>query len=110
MISEPVKTIWDCYQSGWGYRPCALGNIEQKRIQVYWLAEAKLIDGLSGKTEYQKDGSLTRIVLSKEKIQFQKIFAIRNLHRTYYIAEKEVLERMLQKHIHGFIFEQVETV
>lgn len=60
MISEPVKTIWDCYQSGWGYRLCALGNIEQKRIQVYWLAEAKLIDGLSGKTEYQKDGLCCR--------------------------------------------------
>lgn len=110
MISEPVKKIWDCYQSGWRYRPCALGSIEQKRIQVYWIAEAKLINGLSEKTEYQKDGSFKRIVLSKEKIQFQKVFAIQNLHKTYYIAEKEILERMLQEHIHGFIFEQVKTV
>lgn len=109
MVSHQVKSIWESYQTGWKYRPCALGNIQQKRIQVYWLARARLLDGLSQYTEYEKDGSLKKIVLSEEKIQFQKVFALQNLHKIYYIAEKEIVERMLQEHIHGILYQQVEV-
>lgn len=64
---------------------------------------------LSPYTEYEKDGSLKKIVLSEEKIQFQKVFALQNLHKIYYIAEKEIVERMLQEHIHGILYQQVEV-
>lgn len=110
MLSDPTKIIWECYQLGWEYYPCALGNIEQKRIQVYWIAEPKWVDGLSENTEYQKDGTIKKIVLSKNKVKSHKVFAFRNLHKTYYIADKEVIEKMLQEHIHGFTYERVETV
>lgn len=109
VISDEVKVIWESMQAGWRYEPCVIGNVEQKIVRVYWIAEAKYVAALSDQTEYQKDGTFKKIVLKEDEVRYQKVFAIRNRKKTYYVVEKAVAEKMLEQHIHGFILQKLET-
>lgn len=107
LISDAVKRIWEDYQTGWNYYPCALGIVEQRKVQVYWIVETDTADVFSDSTEYYKDGTLKNMILSEKKIEKQKLFSVCVQKKRYLIIEKDILERMLQEHICGFRFEKI---
>jgi len=107
LLADGVKKIWDAYQIGGDYQPCALGHIEQKRIEVYLRAKLMQIDGLSDLTEYYLDRSLKKIVLSARRVRNKKVFSICYQRKEYYFIDLEILEQMFQNHIYGFQFEKI---
>ncbi|MNJ50721.1 hypothetical protein D3C77_460040 [compost metagenome] len=110
MVSDPVKRIIEMYQSKMLFKPCAVGNIEQKKVEVYWFMKPRVIECLHGDTMYYPDGTLKEIYLSEAKIGFNKVFQVDCKRGEYLIIDSEVLERLFREGIHAFKITPVKVM
>lgn len=108
MVSDSVKNIFEIYQSRMLFKPCAVGSIEQKRVEVYWLFQPRIINCLDDSTSYYPDHSLKELVLNKTKVGFNKIFKVDGLRGDFLIVDTEVLERLYREGIHAFNIKPVK--
>lgn len=97
MVSDAFKKIIETYQSRTLFRPCAVGSMEQRKVEVYWLVKPRVIDCLHEDTTYFVDGTLKEICISKEKAGFNKAFAIDGVKGNHFIVDTEVLERLYRE-------------
>lgn len=107
LVSAPVKDIWQEYQRGGRYRPCALGSIEHKTVFPYSFVMPRMLDCLHPDTLYYKNGTIQKPVLDREVIGQNKVFGIGIMHSVMLFISDDVLEEMMRKDITGFNWETV---
>jgi len=107
LISGPVKTIWESYQRGGRYRPCAFGSVEQRKIVPYCFMAPRMIDCIHPDTEYYKNGDVRTLCLDGHSIGANRIFGVRTLRRIRLIIAEDVLEEMIREKIIGYNWEQI---
>lgn len=101
IISDSMKHVLDMYQSKMLFKPCAIGSIRQRRIEVYWLMQPRILDCLDASSVFHPDGTMKEMVLSRNKIGFNKVFQVDHVRGQYLIVDTEVLERLLREGVHA---------
>lgn len=109
MVSDRMKKILEIYQNKTLYRPCALGLVKSKKVQVYWFIRPKTITCLTDEIQSQVLYSEDDIVLEKEKIKYNKVFQIDTFSGTYFVIDEEVLEHLLRSGITEFRMTRLKT-
>ena len=109
LVLDEVKMIWERYQSGGRYRPCALGSVEQRRAEPYWFMMPRLVEALHESTEYHKNKEIKKFVLDAKCVGYHKVFGIKQLNKVHLFASEDIVEEMLQKNITEFSWESVDT-
>lgn len=110
VIHDAIKNIWQNYQTGGRYRPCAMGSVEQRKVEIYAVMFPLLIDGIHEETEYFKNGEIKKLVLDQKYVGYHKVFGIKSWHLVNLIISEDVLEKMLQENITEFLWEKVNIL
>lgn len=109
LISGPMQAIWEDYQRGGRYRPCAFGSVEKRKILPYCLAMPRILECTHADTLYYKNGAVQKLILDKAEIGANKVFGVRTLRSIMLILSEDVLEEMLRGNMTGFQWETVSA-
>lgn len=110
MISDALKKILEIYQNKTAYRPCALGIIEMKKIQIYWFMQPKIITCLKSDIQENVIYSAEDIILDTKKIGANKVFQLDTIVGTNFIMDQEVLEHILRAGITEICMTELNTM
>ena len=107
LICGSMQAVWQTYQKGGRYRPCAFGSVEQRRVLPYYFAVPRILECIHQDTVYYKNDTIKELILDRESIGAHKVFGIRTLHSIRLILSEDVLEELLRKNITCFQWEEV---
>lgn len=108
LVSDELQEIFKWYENSIIYKIAVFTNLDRKTQKVYRLVLPELIESLSEKTTYLKNGWIDKIVLDSKKIGKYNIFQVKAGVDYYLIASLDVVESMLKRgQFIGINFEEV---
>ena len=107
LVSDKLKYLLEEEEPRCWYKPVACIDLKRIRQDVYWLMMPLKLDCLSKQTEFNKDGSVKRLVLEREKIGYCKIFRVAGIVEELVLLHLDLVEQILQGEFRGLKFEQV---
>lgn len=111
LISDELHKLFKLYENTIVYKIAVFSYIEMETQKVYRLVLPELLDALSDKAIYFKNGWIDKIVLDSNKIGDYNIFQIKAGVDYYFIVSLDVVESMLKRGVFtGIKFEEVEVV
>lgn len=110
MVSDELHKIFKWYENTIIYKAAVFSDLKMERQDVYRLVLPDVIEALSEKTTYFKNGWVDKIVLDKKKIGDYNIFRIKAGNDYYFIVSLDVVESILKRSFMGIKFKEVEVV
>ncbi|HEX2954961.1 MAG TPA: DUF1629 domain-containing protein [Bacillota bacterium] len=108
LVTDAVKQIMEKYDPKLFLKPVVLADPKRMRQELYWLVLPKMLDCLSKKSEFNKNGTLKRLVIDEEKVGGTMIFRIHGTLEEQIIINLYVAESMLRRGFTGFWLKRVE--
>jgi hypothetical protein len=110
LVSDELHKIFKWYENSIIYKIAIFTNLERKTQKVYRLILPELIEVISEKTTYLKNGWLDKLALDSKKIGKYNIFQVKAGVDYYFIVSLDVVESMLKRGLFvGVKFEEVEV-
>lgn len=109
LVSDELKKVFEMYDETLIFKTVILANLEAQTQHIYWLVLTDIIDALSDKTEFYKNGWEKNIFINDEKVDRRKIFQIKGLRKNQLIIHLDVAESILRREFNGIDFEEVGT-
>lgn len=111
LISDELHKLFKLYENTIVYKIAVFSDLEMETQKVYRLVLPELLDALSDKAVFFKNGWIDKIVLDSNKIGNYNIFQIKAGVDYYFIVSLDVVESMLKRGVFvGIKFEEVEVV
>ncbi|MBU3215194.1 hypothetical protein [Clostridium estertheticum] len=110
LVSDELHEIFKWYENTIIYKTVVFTNMQLKTQKIYKLVLSDLLDVLSDKTTYLKNGDIDKIVLDSNKIGVYNIFSIKAGLGDYFIVSLDVVESILKRASTGIKFEEVEVI
>lgn len=110
LVSEELHKLFQWYEESIIYKIAVFSNLELKTQNVYRLVLTDIIDALSDKCIYEKNGWIKKLVLDKEKIGEYNIFQVKAGVECYFIVSLDVAESILKRGFIGIKFQEVEVI
>ncbi|MBU3107993.1 hypothetical protein [Clostridium gasigenes] len=110
LVSDALHKVFNLYENTIIYKIAVFSDLEMKKQNVYRLVLPDLLDVLSDKTIYLKNGWVDKIVLDSKKIGDYNIFEIKVGVEYYFIVSLDVVESILKRKFIGIKFEEVEVI
>ncbi|OOM11723.1 hypothetical protein [Clostridium saccharobutylicum] len=111
IISDELHKLFKLYEHTIVYKIAVFSDLKRKKQKVYRLVLPELLDALSDKSVFFKNGWIDKIVLDDEKIGDYNIFQIKAGVDYYFIVSLDVVESMLKRGLFvGIKFEEVEVI
>lgn len=111
LVSDELHKIFNLYENTVVYKIAVFSDLKLKKQKVYRLVLPDLLDALSDKTTYLKNGWVDKIILASEKVGNYNIFQVKAGVDYYFIVSLDVVESMLKRNLYvGIKFEEVEVV
>lgn len=110
IVSDDLHKIFTWYENTIIYKTVVLTSLEMKTQKVYRMVLPELVEGLSSRTTYLKNGDIGNIVLDSEKIKDYNIFLVKAGLDYQFIASLDVVESILKRRFIGINFEEVEVI
>lgn len=111
IISDELHKLFKLYENTVVYKIAVFSDLKRKKQKVYRLVLPELLDALSDKSVFFKNGWIDKIVLDDEKIGDYNIFQIKAGVDYYFIVSLDVVESMLKRGLFvGIKFEEVEVI
>ncbi|MBU3104331.1 hypothetical protein [Clostridium gasigenes] len=110
LVSDELHKIFKLYENTIVYKIAVFTDLEREKQKLYRLVLPELLEALSDKTIYLKNGWIDKITLDSNKIGDYNIFQIKAGVDYYFIVSLDVVESMLKRGIFtGIKFEEVEV-
>lgn len=103
MISEKMKQVFEIYQKDIFFKPVVLTDIKKMKQALYWITIPPKVKCLSGKSEFNKDGSLRKLVIDSKKASFYRVFKIDGILEDFIIVNTDMAEGILRRDLFGFL-------
>lgn len=111
LVSDELHKIFKFYENTIIYKIAVFSDIKMEKQKVYRLVLPELLDALSDKAVFLKNGWIDKIVLDADKIGDYNIFQIKAGVDYYFIVSLDVVESMLKRGLFvGIKFEEIEVV
>lgn len=108
LISDKLKYIFEKFQEDIFLKPAVLADIKRMRQDLYWIMIPQTVECLSPKAEFNKDGTLKKLVIDETKLGFTKIFKIEGILENFIIISLDLAESILRRDFTGIKLERVE--
>ncbi len=109
MISEKMKQVFEMYQKDIFFKPVVLTDTEKMMQVLYWLTIPQKVKCLSKKSEFNKDGSLRKLVIDSKKASLYKVFKIDGILEDFIIVNTDIAESMLRRDLYGFLLRKIDN-
>ncbi|MBC2580533.1 imm11 family protein [Clostridium sp. DJ247] len=108
LVSDKLKTIMENFQEDTFYRPVVLADIKRMKQDLYWNIVPKAVSCLSNKSEFNKNGTLKKLIIDESKIGFNKIFKIDGILEEFTVLSLDLAEAILRRDFTGIKFKKIE--
>lgn len=108
LVSDNLKEILKKYEEKIFLRPVVLADIKELRQDLYWLIIPESVDCLSPKSEFNKDGSIKKLIIDEKKIGYSKIFKVQGVIENLIIIRLDLAESLLRRDFTGIRLKKVE--
>lgn len=109
LVSEELKKVLEMYDSTLIFKTVVLSNVKEQTQKVYWLVLTDILDALSEKTEFYKNGWEKRVVIDEKKVKEHKIFQIKGLQKNELFIHLDVAESILRRNFKCIKLKKIET-
>ncbi|MDU8672559.1 hypothetical protein [Paenibacillus polymyxa] len=109
MVSDKFKHICQKYQTNLVWKPAILANTQTMSQKLYWVLIADEVDCLSTSSEWNKDGTLKKMVLDEQKIGARKICKVQSSLTHEVIVDLDVAESILKFNLTGIRLYKIDT-
>ncbi|MBC2580555.1 imm11 family protein [Clostridium sp. DJ247] len=108
LVSDNLKKLLQKYDKKIFFKPIVLCDRKQEKQDLYWLMVPDSIDCLSDKSEFNKDGTLKRLVIDKKKVGNFKIFKVNGIMEDLMLVRLDAAESILRRDFTGIKLKKVE--
>ncbi|MBC2582568.1 serine protease [Clostridium sp. DJ247] len=108
LVSDNLKKLLQKYDKKIFFKPIVLCDRKQEKQDLYWLMVPDSIDCLSDKSEFNKDGTLKRLVIDKKKVGNFKIFKVNGIIEDLMLVRLDAAESILRRDFTGIKLKKVE--
>lgn len=109
LITDAVKQVMERYDPKIFFKPVVLADPKRMRQTLYWLVIPRIVEGLSSKSEFNKTGTLKRLVIDEKKVGDATIFRIDRVLEDQIVINLYVAESLLRRGFKGLRLKRVET-
>lgn len=109
LVSDELKKVLEIYDSTLIFKTVVLSNLKEETQKIYWLVLTDILDALSEKTEFYKNGWEKRILIDEEKTEGHRIFQVEGLQRNELLVHLDVAESILRRDFKGIELKKVES-
>lgn len=107
LVSDNLKSLIEKYDENIFFRPFVFQDIENKIQSVYWFAIFEQLNCLSKESEFNKDGSLKKLVIDKDKANGYRIFKVNGIIEDYIIISLDLAESILRRDFLGLKIKKI---
>ncbi len=108
LVSQKVKEVFTSYDFSIIIKCVILTGEASDTKKVYWMPLMDCIDCMAPETEYDKDGSLKKLVLKEAVIKNKKIFRVANLKECPVVINLDIAESLLRRFLSGIRLTKIE--
>jgi predicted RNA-binding protein len=108
LISDNLKEVFEKYKEEIISRPVVLSDKKNKKQTVYWQIAIKAIDCISDKSEFDKNGTLKKLVIDEKKAGLKRIFKVKGILENIIIIRLDVAESILRRDFTGIALKRIE--
>ncbi|EQB90142.1 hypothetical protein J2Z44_001682 [Clostridium punense] len=109
LVSDELKKVLAMYDDTLIFKTVILSNLKEQSQKIYWLLLTDILDALSEKTEFYKNGWEKHIVIDHKKVQGYKVFQIKGLKKSRLFIHLDVAESMLRRNFKCIEYREIET-
>lgn len=110
LVTDGVKEVFELYEPQMFFKPVVLADPKRMRQDLYWLVIPELHECLSSQSEFQKNGTLKRLVIDKMKVGRYKVFRIADTIEEKLLVSLHVAESLLRRGFCGIHMKRVEIL
>lgn len=108
LVSDKFKKIIEEYQSETLFKPVILADKKRMKQYLYSIAAPRKVDCLSSNTEFNKTGSVKKLVIKTDYFFAKNVFMLNGIIEDFLIISQEVAEKILRENFDGIILEKIE--
>lgn len=108
LVSDKFKRIIGEYQCETLFKPIVLADKKRMHQHLYWIAAPGRTDIISSRTEFNKDGSVKRLVIDVSYFFRKNVFMLDGIVENFLVISLEVAERLLRENFDGIILKKIE--
>ena len=108
LVSDAFKQLLEfSFRKTIFFKPIVLADKKMMRQDLYWMIVPEIIDCLSKESEFNKDGTLKKLVIDINKTGCSTFFKIEGIMEDYIILREDVAEKILKEGLVGIKFLKV---
>lgn len=100
IVSEKLKVLLEKYDENIFFRPLVFQDLEKQKQSLYWISVFEEVDCVSDKSEFNKNGTIKKLVINKEKAKGYRIFTIKGTLEKIIVVSLDLAESILRR---GFL-------
>ena len=108
LISDKLQKLLKKYDENIFFKPVVFTNLEEMSQVLYWLIAPETLNCISSKSEFNKNGTIKKLVINKKKAFPYKIFKVDNIIEDFIVVTLDVAESILRRDFAGINFKKVE--
>jgi hypothetical protein len=107
LVSDRLKEILGKYEPGIFFKPVVLADQKRRQQTLYWWIWTPPVDCLSGKSVFNKNGTIRQLVIDGVKAAQSKVFQVAGLMEDYRLIRLDVAESLLRRDFSGIQLQRV---
>jgi len=110
LVSDTVKKLFQIYDDSLLFKCTVLANGAEGNQFIYWLTLMDELDCISPNTEFDKSGSLKKLVLDKSKVQSRRVFQVGGIREKLIVINQDIAESLLRRFLLGIQLTPIESI
>lgn len=108
LVSDRLKQLLQRFEKKATFLPVVLADKVHGEQHLYWGLIPPKLDCLSEDTQFNKDGTIKKLVLDPKPAAACRLFQIDRVMENYLVANLIVVESMLRRNFTGFKLTRIE--
>jgi hypothetical protein len=110
IVSERLKQLYQKFDSQIFFKPLVLADVTRMRQELYWLMNPPDCDCIAAESEFNKDGTVKRLVIDQAKTEGKWIFKAAGILERLIVVNLGVAECMLRRDFYGVKLQRIATL
>lgn len=107
LVSNRLKQILAKYQPDLRFWPVMLADQSKMRQDLYWQMTVPPVECLARQSEFNKNGTVAKVVIDQAKAKDAKVFTVSRLKEPLLLVDLDVAESILRRDFSGIRLNRV---
>jgi hypothetical protein len=108
LASDPLKKVLMIFEKRANFTPIVLADLQRQVQTLYWMINPPKLHCLAASAEFNKNGTIKRVVIDSEKVRGYRLFQIGGIMENLIGINLVVAEGILRRDLTGFKLTQME--